>query len=150
MTTSSLGSSEASRLLATHLDLIGRDVAAWLELFEDDAIVEFPYAPSLGLARRLEGKVAIEHYFRGTPGTFRELKFRNLRLVPSSDPELAFAEVHGSALVGPTGAPYEQDYVMLLRTRRGRIIHYTEYWNPVPVIVAFGGSVQMPHSRIAQ
>jgi uncharacterized protein len=150
MMTSSLPSGEASGLLAAHLDLIGRDIAGWLELFEADAIVEFPYAASLGLSRRLEGKAAIEQYFRGTPGTFRELKFRDLRLVPSSDPELAFAEVHGSALVGPTGEPYEQDYVMLLRTRRGRIIHYTEYWNPVPAIVAFGGSVQAPEWRIAQ
>jgi uncharacterized protein len=150
MTTSSLRSSEASRLLETHLDLIVRDISAWLELFEDDAVVEFPYAPSLGLSRRLEGKAAIEQYFRETPGTFRELQFRDLHLLPSSDPELAFAEVHGSALVGPTGAPYEQDYVMLLRTKRGRIIHYTEYWNPVPAIIAFGGNTQLPQWRVGQ
>ena len=132
MLTSPVHPGDASSALAAHLDLIGRDITAWLELFEDDAVVEFPYAASLGLSPRLGGKAAIEQYFRGTPGTFRELRFRDLRQLPSSDPELAFAEVHGSARIGPTGKPYEQDYVMLLRTRHGRIAHYAEYWNPVP------------------
>ena len=137
-------SGNASSVLAAHLDLIGRDITAWLGLFEDDAIVEFPYAASLGMSGRLDGKAAIEQYFRGTPGTFRELRFRDLRPLPSSDPDLAVAEVHGSARIGPTGEAYEQDYVMLLRTRQGRIVHYTEYWNPLPAIIAFGGSVQLP------
>jgi ketosteroid isomerase-like protein len=149
MTTFPVRGGDATRALAAHLDRIGRDIPAWLELFDADAIVEFPYAASIGAPPRLDGLAAIERYFRGTPDTFRGLAFRDLRLASSEDPELAIAEVRGSARIGPTGQPYEQDYVMFLRTKHGLICHYREYWNPVPAITAFGGSVSLPERRMA-
>jgi len=134
----------AAAMLAAHLELIGKDMQRWIELFADDAVVVFPYAPSLGRPDRLVGKAAIDGYFRGTPGIFRELAFRDLRLHPALDPELAIAEVHGSALIATTGKRYEQDYVLVLRTREGRISSYREYWNPMPALEAFGGAEGIP------
>ncbi len=130
-------SGPAVRALEAHLDLVARDIARWLELFADDAVVEMPYAPSIARTGRFVGKPAIDAYFRGTPGTFRDLVFRDLRVHAGADPELALAEVHGSARIGPEGRPYEQDYVMIVRTRGGQIVEYREYWNPVPVLAAF-------------
>lgn len=129
--------SEAERALDDHLRFICHDMDRWIDLFTDDAVVEFPYAASLGREGRFVGKPAIDAYFRGTPGLFRELRFRDLRRHAGADPHMVCAEVHGSALIGPAGAPYEQDYVMILRTRDGKISHYREYWNPLPVIAAF-------------
>jgi ketosteroid isomerase-like protein len=140
MTTSTVDTGDAARALAAHLELIGRDIARWLDLFADDAIVEFPYAASVGAPTRLTGKPAIAAYFGGTPGTFRDLRFRDLRSFPSADPERALAEVHGSARIGAEGRPYEQDYVMVLRTRAGKIVEYREYWDPTPAIAALAGS----------
>jgi len=40
-----------------------------------------------------------------------------------------------------TGRHYQQDYVMRLETKDGKIIHYREYWNPVPLLTA--GSTQI-------
>lgn len=132
--------SDAGRALTAHLELIGRDIARWLDLFADDAVVVFPYAASVGAPTRLTGKPAIAAYFGGTPGTFRDLRFRDERRFPGADPEQALAEVHGSARVGPEGRPYEQDYVMIVRTRAGKIVEYREYWDPTPAIAALGGS----------
>jgi len=42
-----------------------------------------------------------------------------------------FAEF-GEAVFFATGRHYQQDYVMRLETKDGKIIHYREYWNPVP------------------
>ncbi len=138
----------AARALDAHLELIATDVPRWLELFADDAVVEFPYAEGLGRAGRLVGKAAIAAYFTGTPGVFRELRFRDLRRFASADPEVAIAEVHGSAIIGPTGRAYEQDYVMVLRTRAGKIVAYREYWNPVTALAAFAGA-QIPGQAVA-
>jgi uncharacterized protein len=33
-----------------------------------------------------------------------------------------------------TGHPYQQDYVIRLEIKNGKIIHYREYWNPVPML----------------
>lgn len=131
---------DAARALDEHLELIGHDIQRWIDLFADDAVVEFPYAPSLGLPGRFEGKEAIDRYFRGTPESFRDLAFRDVRRYPTTDPDVAIAEAHGSATVGANDARYEQDYVMLVRTKGGKIVLYREYWNPLPALEAFGGA----------
>jgi uncharacterized protein len=129
---------DAAQALDEHLELIGRDTPRWLDLFADDAIVEFPYAPA-GLPGRFEGKAAIEHYFRGALESFLGLVFSDVRRYRTTDPDVALAEAHGSATITTTGKRYEQDYVMVLRTRQGKVVHYREYWNIVPALEAFGG-----------
>jgi uncharacterized protein len=126
----------AAQLLAAHLERLPVDPASWLELFAEDALVEFPYAASLGAPGRFEGRDAIRHYFFTALENFRGLTFSNARLYPGADPAFALAEVHGSATIASTGKSYEQDYVMVIEARGGRIARYREYWNPLPAIEA--------------
>lgn len=121
------------------LEWIARDIERWLALFADDAIVEFPYAPSLGQAPALVGKQAIADYFRRTPAVFRGLSFRDLRVYATTSPDVALAEVHGAATLAPGGQAYEQDYVILVELRAGEVVRYREYWDPTVVLAAFGG-----------
>ncbi|WP_437968656.1 nuclear transport factor 2 family protein [Sorangium sp. So ce260] len=132
---------DAARALDAHLALIGRDMEAWLDLFADDATVEFPYASALGAPALLEGKAAIRRYFEGTLESFRDLTLRDVRRYPTTDPDVALAEVHGSAIILPAGRRYEQDYVMLVATRDGKVVRYREYWNLGPIVEAFGGDL---------
>lgn len=129
----------ASMALDEHLTLIRTDIAAWFDLFADDAVVEFPYASSLGLFSSLEGIEAIRRYFADTPERFRELSFAGLRRYVTTDPDVVLAEFHGSALIGSTGLRYEQDYIAVLKTREGKIVLYREFWDPQRVLEAFGG-----------
>ena len=131
---------DAGNLLNAHLELIGTDIERWLGLFAQDAVVEFPYARPLGLPERLEGLEAIRRYFGETPKHFRGLVFTNVWRYPTTDPEAALAEAHGAATIAATGRLYEQDYVMLVKTRNGKISLYREYWNPIPGLEAFGGT----------
>jgi ketosteroid isomerase-like protein len=39
-----------------------------------------------------------------------------------------------------TGAPYNQLYVSVVTLRDGRIAHYRDYWNPLVVLTALGGT----------
>lgn len=128
----------AERAARALVHLIGTDVEAWLACFADDAVVEFPYAASIERPTRLVGRAAIADYFRTTPALFQSLSFRDLRVVQGRDPDVAVVEVHGSATITTTGRRYEQDYVVFVRTRDGRVVSYREYWNPLPGIEAFG------------
>ncbi|KYG07453.1 phenazine biosynthesis protein [Sorangium cellulosum] len=129
---------DAAQALDALLDLVVRDIEGWLALFADDAIVEFPYATALGVPGRFEGKAAIRRHFQGTIERFRDLSLRDVRRYPTTDPDVALAEVHGSAIILPGGKRYEQDYVMVVATRDGKVVRYREYWNPAPVAEAFG------------
>lgn len=128
----------AERAARALFRFIGTDVEAWLACFADDAVVEFPYAASIRRPTRLAGKAAISDYFRTTPALFQDLVFRDLRVVPGRDPDVAVVEVHGSATISTTSRCYEQDYVVFVRTRDGMVVSYREYWNPLPGIDAFG------------
>jgi ketosteroid isomerase-like protein len=126
------------QLVTAHLERIGTDIERWLELLAADAVVEFPYAGSLGIPPRLEGRDAIRRYFVETIAGFEGLTFTDVRTHVTSDPDVALVEVHGAAHITATGRRYEQDYVMLVKARQGRIALYREYWNPLPAIAAFG------------
>jgi ketosteroid isomerase-like protein len=128
---------DAAQALDEHLRLIGRDMQRWIELFADEAVVEFPYAPALGVTSRLEGKEAIDRHFRGILESFQDLVFRDVRRYRTTDPDVTIAEAHGSATITTTGKRYEQDYVWVLKTKRGKIVLYREYWSPVAAREAF-------------
>jgi ketosteroid isomerase-like protein len=130
------------QLLSAHLEYLGTNIERWLELLTDDAVVEFPYAGSLGVPARLEGRDAIRRYFVETIAKFKDLTFTDVRRYPTLDPDVALMEVHGSATILPAGLPYEQDYVILVKARGGRIALYREYWNPLPAIAPFGIEVK--------
>ncbi|RKH18779.1 nuclear transport factor 2 family protein [Corallococcus sp. CA047B] len=123
--------SDLTRMMDAHLALIGTDIERWLGLFANDAVVEFPYAPSLGMPSRLEGIEAIRAYFVPITQRFQGLAFADVQRYPTTDPNVGWMEVHGSATLLPSHFHYEQDYVMRLHLREGRIVRYREYWNPL-------------------
>ncbi|NOK20192.1 nuclear transport factor 2 family protein [Corallococcus carmarthensis] len=124
-------SPDLTRLMDAHLALIATDVERWLALFTEDAVVEFPYASSLGGPARMEGIAAIRAWFAPITKHFQGLTFTNARRYPGVDATTGWLEVHGAATLQPGNIPYEQDYVMRLQVRDGRIVHYREYWNPL-------------------
>ncbi|WP_394824511.1 nuclear transport factor 2 family protein [Pendulispora albinea] len=133
----------AREAAAAHLERIGRDLEAWMELFDERAIIEFPYAPSLGTPARLEGKAAIRSYMADILPQMKDLAFTDVRITETRDPDVVFVESHGEAHIDASGrhlSRYAQDYVMRLETRDGKIVHYREYWNPLPAVQAFGGA----------
>jgi len=139
-----------AQVFANHLALIGKDIPAWVDLFAEDAIGEFPYASALGSPERLKGKAAIYNYMKDVPTQMQNLSYTNIREYPTANPNLLFAEVHGEAVIVVTGKHYQQDYVMRLETKNGKIIHYREYWNPVAAIEAWGSPQNLQQSFNAE
>jgi len=109
----------------------------WIELWAEDGICEFPYAPEG--RRLLEGKKAIYAYMTSYPEVMAIDSVAELRVHPMLNPEVAAVElaIKGRALT--TGRPYNQRYVIFIETKGGRIWRYREYWNSLVSIEAFGG-----------
>ncbi len=129
-----------AQVFTAHLALIGTDVEAWSNLLAEDAIVEFPYASALGSPSRLEGKLAIYSYMKNAVAQLQNWVFTDVREYQTLIQNVLFAEFHGEAVFVATGQPYQQDYVVRLETKDGKIIHYREYWNPVPILETTGSS----------
>ena len=127
----------SARIAHDLLHFFTSDIEAALALFAEDAVVEFPYAPSIQRPARLDGKAAIAPYFREVTALLVDLGFHDIELVPAADPEVVVMRAHGAATIVPTGKHYEQDYVFFIRIRGEKVVSYREYWNPLPVIEAF-------------
>ncbi|MBC6434614.1 nuclear transport factor 2 family protein [Nostoc sp. HG1] len=139
-----------AQIFSDHLQLISTDIPAWLELFAENATVEFPYAAAIGSAQKLEGKTAIYNHMKDVPAKMQNLTFTNIRAHQTLNPNVLFGEVHGEATIVATGRHYQQDYVMQLETKEGKIIHYREYWNPIPALEAWGSIENLNRSFNAE
>jgi ketosteroid isomerase-like protein len=108
-----------------------------LGLFTDDVIFEFPYAPD-GLPERLEGTAALAAHLErlGPLLTFGPMELGAVYAVG----ETVIFEFSCTGEGVNTGAPYDQVYISVVTLRDGRIAHYRDYWNPLVVLTALGGT----------
>ena len=108
------------------------------ELWTENAVLEFPYAPP-GLVARVAGKAAIVKYYKDTPNQFTDWKFTVSAFYETTDPNVILIEWRGTAKIAANGNHYDQTYIGFLQTDDdGKIVHYKEYWNPTIVLEAFG------------
>ena len=126
----------AQHAVAEHLRLTaaGR-VDEWVTLFAPDAVLEFPFAPA-GVPRRVSGRDALSAHMSHFPETF-DVEFGDLVFHETVDPSLVIAEFRSTGTALPTGKPYEQTCISVVRTNDDALItHYLDYWNPLVAIEA--------------
>ena len=102
-------------------------IDGYLDMFHDDAVFEFPYAAAE--PRRVEGKAAMATYLARIEGTivFERFELDACRRIEGGGVVL---EYRSKARIVASGARFEQEYVAIIQTTRGRIGRYREYYNP--------------------
>jgi uncharacterized protein len=126
----------AQHTVAEHLRLTaaGR-IDEWVTLFAPDAVLEFPFAPA-GVPRRVTGRDALLAHMSHFPETF-DVEFVDLVFHKTVDPSLVIVEFRSTGTARPTGKPYEQTCISVVRTdEKALITHYLDYWNPLVAIEA--------------
>ncbi|MDB5341009.1 MAG: ketosteroid isomerase-like protein [Planctomycetaceae bacterium] len=131
----------ASDLLQRHIETLVDDNAQWQTLIADDLEWELVFAPSIGHPPLLSGRDAVLHHVTWFLGAVANFRFFDLRVYPSTDPELAIAEVRAEALIKATGKFYSQEYVVFLRAKDGKIAHLREYFDPVRAAKAMNAPI---------
>lgn len=108
-----------------------------LDMFADDVLFEFPYAPD-GLPRRLDGKAALARHLEriGPLLSFGTMELNDVHHAGTT----VVVEFSCTGRGVETGAPYNQVYVSVVTMRDGRIAHYRDYWNPLVVLTTLGGA----------
>lgn len=122
---------EAAELYRDSLRLLlDKDIDAWVALWADDGVLEFPFAPE-GWPRRLEGREAVAAYMRHYPDHIDLHDFPGLRIHETTDPRTVVVEMRGVGRLVETGAPYDMTYIAVVTVRDGRFTSYRDYWNPL-------------------
>ena len=113
-----------------------QDVQGMAGVLAENIVFEMPFALP-GLPDRVEGKGTVVEFldrFLGKKhGFFTGWDLHNIRIYPGGDPDLFFAELDGQGVVVQSGYQYRQKYIILSRVSDGRISHWREYLNPIPL-----------------
>lgn len=131
--------SSGQQIYEALLTAFGIGVDAVIALFNEDAIVEFPYAPSVGAAGK-QNMQAYRNHLEGGLKNMPNLKFSEISVYPLEEQDAYWAEAHGETTILSTGLFYQQDYVMYFELKDGKFSLYREYSNPLPALKAFGGA----------
>jgi len=118
--------------------LLEKDIHQWMELWDENAVMEFPYAPN-GYTRQLQGKSEIYDYMKDFPSKIDLFRFTEPQVHQTLNPNVMIVEFGCEGRMLSTGKPYNQSYISVIETENGKITRYKDYWNPLVAIEAIGG-----------
>lgn len=107
--------------------LVSGDLDAWMDVYADDAVHEFPFAAP-GAPQRLEGKEAIERFMSDIAGRIRFGTFSDVRVRETGDEVVIEAEGHHWDAA--TDDPFDLRYVWIITRRDGRVTRLRDYMGP--------------------
>jgi len=110
--------------------LVDQEADGFLSLMAEDAVMEFPYAPS-GQPREVTGRAALAPYVAHVASFITIDSIEAPRVHQTADPAVVILEFTGKGRAVASGQPYRQDYISVIETGGGRIIRYRDYWNPL-------------------
>lgn len=120
-------------------DLVGTfgiDMEPWWDAAHDDLVLEFPFARSIGMPERVEGKAAARTYLEKVVSGLAGLSFTNIRARATGAEGEVLVEYEGQC-PAPNGT-YDQRYITIMRFRDGKLALFREYWDTCEVTRAFG------------
>lgn len=115
----------------------GVSLSAWMEIWSEAAVVEFPYAPD-PYPKRLEGKPAILTYYSQAAPQITLQEEGPLTVYSASDPYTAVFEISLAFRNSITDKDYLQNYISVIKVAtNGKILLYREYWDPIRALKAY-------------
>lgn len=128
--------SPAARVAKQFLQsLEAQDTNAIAQLWAEDAALEAPYDLE---GREFPNREAAQGYIEGVVGLFNEIRFEQIRLYETRNPNLVIIEAQGDFVVAENGRPYRNTYVFVFQTSGNRVSLIREYLNPLIVAQTFG------------
>ena len=134
---------QAAIVANAFLDALAKsDADAIAELWTDDAVLEFPFAPA-GFPQSVEGHAAIDQYFRTALATVTPIAYPGRVVTPLADPSACVIEFGSELTVGDDPTVRENKYITIVRTRGGKIAHFKEHYDSVKRVEGFPSAAAM-------
>jgi ketosteroid isomerase-like protein len=104
------------------------DVDGYLACVDDDIVYEAPYYAEMAPRR---GRDELATMLTNMSARFASVSYEVTGTFETVDPDLVIAEVRGDNAVRDSDHRYRNHYVMFVRFRDERVVHWTEYSNPM-------------------
>lgn len=144
MTVVDAGTDADKQVIRNYLDAVGRLAVAEVPwLFHEDGRLVLPYAPD-GIPPSIDGRAAISDYYGALPQMITALNFADYRIRATEEPGEYVAQYTSDATLRATGASYRNTYITTVSVRDGLISELAEYFDPIRLVTAMGGTVTPP------
>ena len=132
------------RLVARYLEATNAwDFPTLRSLLHDDVLFELPYAPD-AFPRATRGIDAVMEFLGSVPAFAAEENLQDIAIdTLASDPDEVVAHFLSDMKL-TSGREYRNRYILRISVRDAKIVHLAEYFDPVPLITALGGTVILP------
>jgi len=125
------------------------DFDALHTLTDENIVCELPFAPD-GFPDRIDGRDDLLEFQRGVTSFLEAPNLSELQLETyHSDPGEILAEYRSDTVLKPLDASYRNRYVSRFTVRKAKITYVAEFFDPIRLVVAMGGSVEMPQPESA-
>jgi len=104
------------------------DVDGYLAWVDDDIVYEAPYYADMAPRR---GRAELASMLTNLSARFASVSYTVTGTFETVDADLVIAEVRGDNLVRDSDRRYRNHYLMFVRFRDERVVHWTEYSNPM-------------------
>jgi ketosteroid isomerase-like protein len=112
------------------------------QLLADDALFEMPYSPP-GFDRQIRGKESILAFVQTVPDLIDAENLHDVEMHTfQDDPGEIVCTYKSDMEIKPKMRPYKNDYITRWTVRDGKITYFAEYYDPIRLVEALGGSVQ--------
>jgi ketosteroid isomerase-like protein len=99
------------------------------DLWAEDAVFEMPFAT--GGRMVIRGREAIYERAKLSYSKFESFRFTDVKIFPTSDPETYFVTCGSESVPKSTQMLQADEYVNIFRVKNGKVLHRTEYFNPM-------------------
>lgn len=113
-----------------------KDFSRWSELVHPEIGMSVPFTPLPG-PKETFGTAECEARQRRVYGMYKRFDWTRLELHESADGSTVFGLGASDAEL-QDGRPYGNRYCFFARMRDGKIIEFTEYFDPLAVLAVFG------------
>jgi ketosteroid isomerase-like protein len=127
------------------IDAINREDMTSLEaVLHNAAVLELGFSPEQ-FPRITSPREAIISFVSSVPGWLEPENLHDIVVETyASNPNELIAEYRSSTRVKASGMPYENKYIVRISVRDGRIMRFAEYFDPIRLVEALGGRVELP------
>jgi ketosteroid isomerase-like protein len=110
------------------------------ELLSPDVVFEMRWAPE-GFPRRIDGLEALMEFLAPLPESIVTEGLYDIRLETLHSDSGQVVAFYKSDMKMVQPVEYKNEYVTCFTIRDSKIVHFLEYFDPIPLLSAFGGSV---------
>lgn len=110
----------------------------------ENVFQDWPYLPIPNMPKTITGRHELRAFIEAGTQPFDPYAYEISQFYDMADPNMLIAEYSSNTIYHPTGKPYSNQYLGIVRFLDGKITYWREYLNPLIIKESLLGDFEKP------